>query len=378
MASTPHAKQEATMNSVIYVGMDVHKETISVAVIRDNNRNVEFERQIRNEPGQIKKFFTRLKEKSDAILTCYEAGPTGFTIYRLLEELEITCYVAAPSLLPRKPGERIKTDKRDALMVAKALRNQEITPVYVPSRSDEAVRDYLRVCTDMRGDLKRQKQRLLQFLLKIGKKYDEGKSYWTGAHRRWMKAIEFEEGLQKEIFEEYYTSIIELEEKIERLKEKIEEIGAEKRYREKVSKLRCLKGIDTLTALTFVSEIGDFRRFRRAEEFMAYLGLVPSEHSSGERRKIGAITKAGNSRLRKLLVEASWHYRHYKPSKRLAARRKGQPVEVIAYAEKAGKRLTKKYHRLLFRNTIPQKAVTAVARELSGFVWGMMVGKITV
>jgi transposase len=193
-----------------------------------------------------------------------------------------------------------------------------------------------------------------------------------------MKSLEFTEGLHREIFEEYYTSIIELEEKIDRLKEKIEEIGAENRYREKISKLRCLKGIDTLTALTFVSEIGDFRRFRRAEEFMAYLGLVPSEHSTGKRRRIGAITKAGNARLRKLLIEASWHYRHYNPSKRLAARRKGQPVEVIAYADKAGKRLTKKYHRLLFRNVIPQKAVTAVARELSGFVWGLMVGKITV
>ena len=366
------------MNSVIYVGMDVHKETIAIAVMRDSNRNVEFERQIRNEPGQVRKFFNRLKDKEETVLTCYEAGPTGYTLYRLLEEMEIICYIAAPSLLPRKPGERIKTDRRDAVLLAKALRNQEITPVHVPARRDEAVRDYLRLCNDMRGDLKKQKQRLLQFLLRIGKKYDEGKTYWTGAHRRWMKNLSFDEELHKTVFEEYYTAIVELEEKIERLKEKIEELGAEKRYAEQVSKLKCLKGIDTLTALTFVSEIGDFRRFARAGEFMAYLGLVPSEHSSGERRRIGGITKAGNSRLRKLLIESSWHYRHYGPSKRLAARRKGQPTQIIAYADKAGRRLTKKYHKLVFHKKIAQKAVTAVARELSGFIWGMMVGKITV
>jgi transposase len=369
---------EVTMRSVIYVGMDVHKETIAIAVMRDSNRNVEFERQIRNEPGQVKKFFNRLKEKEEMILTCYEAGPCGYTLYRLLEEIEIICYIAAPSLLPRKPGERIKTDRRDAVMLVKALRNQEITPVHVPERGDEAVRDYLRLCNDMRGDLKKQKQRLLQFLLRVGKKYDEGKTYWTGAHRSWIKKLSFEQELHKVILEEYYTAIIELEEKIERLKEKIEELGAEERYAEQVSKLKCLKGIDTLTALTFVSEIGDFRRFARSSEFMAYLGLVPSEHSSGERRKIGGITKAGNSRLRKLLIESSWHYRHYGPSKRLASRRKGQSTEVIAYADKAGRRLTKKYHKLVFHKKVPQKAVTAVARELAGFIWGMMVGKITV
>lgn len=351
------------MKSVVYVGMDVHKDSIVMAILRDGNRNVEYERQIRNTTGAIKKFFKRLQENDQSILACYEAGPTGFTLYRMLEEMEIGCSVAAPSLLPRKPGDRIKTDRRDAVLLAKALRNQEITPVHVPTRTDEAVRDYLR---------------LLQFLLRIGKRYDEGKSYWTAGHRRWMKTITFREELHKLTFEEYYIAILELEEKIARLKEKIEEIGAQVRYTEEVSRLKCFKGIDTLTALTFVAEIGDFRRFRGAREFMSYLGLVPSEHTSGERRRVGGITKAGNSRLRKLLIESSWHYRHYGPSKRLAARRKGQPMEIIVYADKAGKRLTRKYHKLVFRKKLPQKAVTAVARELSGFVWGMMVGKVSV
>jgi transposase len=363
--------------SLIYAGMDVHKETISIAIFRDNNKNVEFERQIKNEPGQIKKFFKRLKEKGENIITVYEAGPTGFVLHRQLEDMEISCQVAAPSLLPRKPGDRIKTDRRDAIMLAKVLRNGEIVSVYVPTRSDESVRDYLRMCNDMRGDLKKLKQRILHFLLRIGKKYDTtNRSYWTGAHRAWLKSLQFTEEMHKLVFEEYYIAIVEMEEKIEKLKCKIEEISAETRYAEKVSQLRCFKGVDTLTALTFIAEIGDFRRFRKAQEFMAYLGLVPSEHSSGEKRRVGGITKAGNSRLRKLLIESSWHYRHYTPSKRLMMRRKGQSSETIAYADKAGRRLSKKYTKLIQRGKIPQNTVTAVARELSGFIWGMMNGKI--
>ena len=353
--------------------MDVHKDTI--AVFRDSARNVEFEKTIRNEPGKIKKFFNKLKDKGESILSCYKAGPTGFAIYRILDEMDITCYVAAPSLLPRKPGDRIKTDKRDAIMLAKVLRNGEIVSVHVPTRSDEAVRNYLRMCNNTRSDLKKQKQRLLMFLLSIGKKYDTGKGYWTGVHRKWLKALEFEDELNKNVFDEYYITICELEEKIAKLKEKIEEIATEARYTEKVSKLRRFKGIDTLTALTFVSEIGDFRRFRKAAEFMAYMGLVPSEYSSGDKRKQGGITKAGNSRLRKLLIESSWHYKYYVPSKRLAMRRKGQTTEIIAYADKAGRRLSRKYNKLLLRGKVSQKIVTAIARELSGFIWGMMTGE---
>lgn len=365
------------MESIFYVGMDVHKETIAIAVFRDRNRAVEFELTIKNEPGKIKKFFTKLKEKGENIISCYEAGPTGFTIYRLLEAMTITCYVAAPSLLPRKPGDRIKTDKRDAILLAKVLRNGEIVSIHIPTRNDEAVRDYLRMCTNTRSDLTTQKQRLLMFLLSIGKKYDSGKKYWTGAHRKWLKSLNFDEEMHSLVFEENYVAICRLEEKIERLKEKIEEISAEARYKDKVSKLRCFKGIDTLTAITFIAEIGDFRRFMTAHAFMSYMGLVPSEYSSGDKRKQGSITKAGNSRLRKLLIESSWHYKYYNPSKRLALRRKGQAPGTIAYADKAGMRLSKKFNKLIYRGKPAQKAVTAVARELSGFIWGMMVGKIS-
>ena len=294
---------------------------------------------------------------------------------RLIEEMEISCYIAAPSLLPRKPGDRIKTDKRDAIILAKVLRNQEIVSVYVPTRSDESVRDFLRMCNDTKSDLKRQKQRLVLFLLRIGKKYDTGKSYWTGPHRTWLKSLQFKEEMHKFSFEIQFNAILEQEAKLKILIDKIEEISAEVRYAEKVSKLRCFKGIDTLTALTFIAEIGDFRRFGKAHEFMSYLGLVPSEHSSGGKRRVGSITKAGNSRLRNLLIESSWHYRHYSVSKRLTMRRKGQSPQAIDYANKAGKRLSKKFMKLVSRGKNPQKTVTAVARELSGFIWGMMNGK---
>jgi transposase len=230
---------------------------------------------------------------------------------------------------------------------------------------------------DMRSDLKKHKQRLLQFLLRIGKKYDKGKCYWTGSHRKWLESLDFEEEIHKSFLKEYYIAVLEYEAKIDRLKERIEEISAEAKYIEKVSKLRCFKGINTLTALTFVAGIGDFRRFNTAQNFMLYMGLVPSESSSGQKINIGGITKAGNSRLRNLLVESSWHYRHYQPSKRLALRRKGQAIETIAYADKAGKRLNKKYTKLMYNGKMPQKTVTAVARELSGFIWGMMVGKVS-
>jgi len=225
-------------------------------------------------------------------------------------------------------------------------------------RGDEAVRDYLRMCEDLRGDLKRAKQRLLQFLLRLGFKYDSAKAYRTQARRVWMKGLQFEYPLQKTTFQELYTVVCEREEKIARFEEKIEELAAEERYG--------LKGIQTFTALSIVAEIGDFRRFACAREFMSCLGLVPSEHSSGERSRRGGITKAGNSRLRRLLVESSWHYQTYNPSKLLAARRRGKDPQLIAYADKAGRRLSKKYQKFLRRGKEKQKVVIALARELSG------------
>lgn len=365
------------MNSVFYVGMDVHKETISLAVFEGNKPIPYSETKIKNGPTQVSKYFNNLKQKNSMIISCYEAGPTGFTLYRQLEKMDITCYVVAPSLLPQKPGDRIKTDRKDALLLAKALRNQEITPIHIPLPSDEAARDYLRMYDDIKGELKRHKQHLMHFLLRIGKIYP-GKTAWTRDHFRWLASLNFDQKLHKSTFEEYHTAVCESEEKVKRILDMIEEIASTKEYAEKVSHLRCFKGVATITALSFIVEIGDFRRFPSAKGFMSYMGLVPSEYSSGGSRKVGSITKAGNKRLRRLLIEAGWHYRMYRPTKKMMEKRKNQKPEIVAYANKAGKRLNRKYTRMTFRGIRPQITVTAVARELSGFIWGMMVGQTAI
>jgi transposase len=347
---------------------------MEISVFKERKNEPEFEKKILNSTKHIKGCFERLM-KQGPVIACYEAGCMGFEVQRMLEELGVCCQVVAPGLLPRKPGERIKTDRRDARKLARNLRNGEVTPIYVPSEKDEAVRDYLRMVEDIKNDLKRARQRLLSFLLRHRKLYSGGNN-WTGKHERWLKSLTFNNPLLKETFDEYFYRIKELEEKLGRVEEKIEEIAVSEPYKGAVEKLKCFKGIGTLIALSLVVEIGDFRRFMKAEEFMAFLGLVPSEESSGEKRKQGGITKAGNIHLRKLLVEASWHYRYYNAvSKRLVARRRGQSASIVRYADKAGNRLNKKYTHLLFKGKKSQVAVTAVARELAGFVWGMMVGR---
>lgn len=355
-------------NSVVHVGMDVHKETVAIAVLKPTDSRPSSCVVRRNDRNEIRQYFAGLKKQGE-LHCCYEAGPSGFAMHHLLAEMGIECMVVAPGLIPRRPSDRIKTDRRDAELLAINLRSAQLTAVHVPTASDEAVRDYLRMRDDLKSDLKRKKQQLLGFLLRHGRKYD-GNS-WTQAHRRWLRALEFCEGLLKETVEEYLLSIVEIEEKLVRVEERIAREAEQPEYIELVSKLRCLKGVDTLTALSTVVEIGDFRRFPTAEGFMKFLGLVPSEATSGSKRRQGGITKAGNSRLRKLLVESSWHYRSYTPSKRLRQRRSGQPVEVIAYADKAGRRLSRKYNRMIFSGKQKQVAVTAVARELAGFIWGV-------
>jgi transposase len=360
---------------ILYVGMDVDSEKIAMAAIGRFGTNELSEQVIRNNVASVKKYFDKLKETGAEVRACYEAGFCGFELVRQLLEMDISCTVAAPGMLPKKPSDRIKTDRRDARTLARALRNGDIHEVNVPTKEDEATRDYLRMHEDVKIDLKRAKQRLLHFLHRRGLRYTDGNN-WTGKHRRWLKALRLENSLEQETLNEYYTCIEELEEKCERLAARVEEIACEDQYVEPVRLLKAFKGIGTLTALSLVAEIGDFHRFATAEQFMAFLGLVPSEHSSGNKRRQGAITKAGNSHLRRLLIEASWHYRSYHAdSKRLAKRREGLPVTVVSYAQRAGRRLNKKFVRMLFSQKPSQVAATAVARELSGFIWGAMLGK---
>lgn len=358
------------MKSLLYVGMDVHGEWITIVVFRDDEPAPFITIRKKNDRVVLQKYLRKLLKKGD-LQCCYEAGFSGFYHYRILKEMGIPCVVAAPGLIPRKPGNHIKTDNRDAESLARNLRAGMLTPVHVPTVSDEAVRDYLRMRDDFKMDQKRKKQQVLSFLVRLGYRYEAG-TYWTAAHRKWIKTLATLQPLQKEALQEYMIALEELEEKLVLLEARIETIAQREPYAAVVGKLMCFKGIGTLTALSLVVEIGDFRRFATAEKMMGYLGLVPSEQSSGDKRTQGGITKTGNIRLRRLLIESAWHYRYYQPSKRLTQRRKGFPPEIVAYADKAGRRLSKKFQHLLFAGKRSQKVVAAVARELSGFIWGMV------
>ena len=363
------------MSTVVYVGMDVDKKKIVVAKLSEDRDADVQERVIANTPRAVKKYFAPLAGQTDVMAT-YEAGCFGFGLYRQLTEMGVACLVAAPGLIPRKPSDRVKTDRRDARTLALALRSGQLTGVHIPSRHDEAVRDYLRMHEDLRSDLRKAKQRVLHFLLRRGISY-QGGSNWTVRHKEWLASLQFEQPIERQTLDLYMAHLLELERKCAEVASVIEQIGQQRRYQQGVKKLRVFKGIKTLTALAFICEIADFRRFAAAGQFMAFLGIVPSEHSSGNKRRQGGITKAGNSHLRRLLVEAAWHYRSYhSASRRLAERRKEVDPQMVAYANRAGRRLNRKYLRLLHHGKPPQVAVTAVARELAGFLWGAMVDRV--
>ena len=361
------------MGSVSQVGMDVHKETIDLVVMNEESREPVLEKRLHNDMKSIVRFFEKLLA-AGPVVAGYEAGCMGFEPQRNLAAMGVECVVIAPGLIPRKSGDRVKTDRRDARIIARLLKNGEAETVHVPEPADEAVRDYIRARDDLRRERMRYRQRLGHLLLRHGYTYDEGRN-WTMGHRKWLSSLEFEDSTLGETVDIYYNRILELEAKLVEMDGKIEEIACGERYAEGVGKLRCFRGIEWLTALSLICEIGDFRRFGTAEQFMAFLGMVPSEQSSGQKRRQGSITKAGNSHLRRLVVESAWHYRYYRPpSKILSQRRRGQCEADIAHADRAARRLSKKFHRLISRGKPSQVAVTAAARELAGFIWAVMVG----
>lgn len=354
--------------------MDVHKETIDVFAFSDDDPSTVLERRITNQDTSIKKDFKKLLERG-SVIACYEAGCMGFELQRMLEDMRVPCIVAAPGKVPRRPTDRIKTDRRDTRRLAEQLRAGTLEAIYIPTREHEAVRDYLRARDDLRIELAKMKQRLHKFLLRHGYVFDSTR-YWTEKHERWLHSLQFDTPILKETFDGYYYRIRELEGHLRLMDKRIEEIALSEPYAEKVQKLRCLKGINYLTAFSFVCEVGDFRQFAHAESFMAFIGLIPREWSSGNKRKQGGITKSGNTHLRRLLIQSSWHYRYKaSPSKRLTERCYGQPAEITSYARRAMKRLQTKFFRMVMKGKSSQAAVTAVARELAGFIWGMMVGQ---
>jgi transposase len=360
-----------TVMTVHYVGMDVDKEKIVLARLGTGRDPKAVEQVIANSPKAVKKYFDTLLAGAE-VHAVYEAGCFGFALHRQLSALGVNVVVAAPGLIPRKPSDRVKTDRRDALCLALNLRAGQLTAIHVPTEQDESVRDFLRMYDALRGDLRICKQRVLQFLLRRGIGYDGG-GPWTVKHKNWLSSLAFNLERDRQTLDMYLSQMQELEARCSQVAAEVESIAAQDCYREPTKKLTAFKGIKTLTALSFVTDIGDFRRFSSAGQFMAFLGLVPSERSSGNKRRQGGITKAGNSHLRRLLVEAAWHYRSYYPSSRdLSERRRGVDPGVLSYANRVGRRLNRKYMHMVLRGKRSQVAVTAVSRELAGFLWGVM------
>ncbi len=283
------------------------------------------------------------------------------------------CEVVAPSLIPFKPGERIKSDRRDARKLAELLRAGLLTEVHAPTQDEEAVRDLCRCREDAREDLTRVRHRMSKFLLRRGCTYNLTRKAWGRLHRQWLRGLKFERAADQAIFDDYLLAIEQVEERLCSLDARLGSIAEQEPYREPVAWLRCFRGIDTTTALSLVAELHDFRRFTSARALMAYLGLVPSEHSSGEGRRRGAITKTGNRHVRRLLVETAWHYRH-RPTVGLTLRRRrhGQPARVIALADRAQQRLCRRYARMAARGKPHNKIVVAIARELVGYLWATL------
>lgn len=360
-------------NGITFVGMDAHKQAINVAMLLPG-QNQPVEWKLANEPAAIRRLAKKLqREAPGEVRCCYEAGPCGYVLQRQLETGGVICDVVAPSLIPVKPGERIKTDRRDALKLAKSLRSDDLTVVHPPTRADEAVRDLCRCREDARKDLLRARHRLDTFLLRRACLYTLTRRRWGQPYRAWLSGLTFEHAADQVTFADYVRTIEQAEERLRRLDEHLAAVAGQDPYREPGGGLRCFRGIDTVTAIAVVAELHDFRRFQTARALMAYLGLVPSEHSSSERQRRGAITKAGNLHVRRLLVEAAWHYRH-RPhvGVSLRQRRSGQPDRIIAIADRAQDRLCHRFRALVHRGKLPQKAVVAVARELVGFVWAAL------
>lgn len=360
------------MNEVTtYVGMDAHKKDLFIAMlVGDSATPVTW--QLANEPQAVRRLIRKLERESPGpVRVCYEAGPGGYALQRQLTTPRVACQVIAPALIPRKPGERIKTNRRDARKLAELFRAGLLTEVQPPTPEDEAVRDLARARDDAREDLQRARHRLGKLLLRRGLHYS-GRN-WTKPHRRWIASLAWTQPAERVVVDDYVLAIDHLEARLIELDAKLAEIAETDPYREPVGWLRCFRGIDTLTAMLILAELHDFRRFQAPDALMAYLGLVPGENSTGEKHRRGPITRTGNALVRRVLVEAAWHYRH-RPGVGVALtrRRKGQPGRVIAIADKAQQRLCRRFRRLAEHHKPAPKIAVAIARELAGFLWAAL------
>ena len=359
--------------SEAFVGLDTSKLRNSVAIAEGGrNGEVRFVGEIDNTPAAIGKLVKKLAAKYDRVTFCYEAGPTGYGIYRQITAVGHECIVAAPSLIPKKPGDRVKTNRRDAVGLAKLLRAGELTAVWVPDRRHEAMRELTRARDSVMMDLRRKRQQISAFLLRHGMHYPAEKKTWTKAHVDWLARQKFELAEHRIVFEEMMLAVRETQDRLRRLEDAIRVAVPEWSLAKAVTAMMAMRGMDLVAAATFLAEMGDLSRFQSPRELMAYLGLVPSEQSTGDSIKRGPITKTGNRRARRMLVECSWSYRHPprvgrdKLEKVAAA---SPAVREIAW--KAQNRLHNRYRLLIRKGKLKTVANTAVAREFTGFLWAV-------
>jgi transposase len=366
-------RKEPVMSKVRFIGLDVHAETIAVAIAEPTGE-VRSVGVIPNRPESIRKLVKKLGP-TEQLRVCYEAGPTGYVVYWQLAALGVTCEVVAPTLVPVKPGDRVKTDRRDALKLARSYRAGDLTPVWVPDAAHEALRDVVRAREAAKKDQLRARHRLGKFLLRQGRRPPTAMKAWTQGHLTWVKsAVHFDHAAQEATLLDYLHEVDHVAGRIERLERAIDAAvqTAPVRMRAVIEGLQALRGIALVSAVTIVAEVGNLSRFVTPRQLMGYSGAVASEDSTGDRIRRGGITKTGNAHLRRIVIEAAWAYRH-RPAVGATLRKRQAPVddEVKAIAWKAQHRLHARYRTLTAKGKTNQHAVTAVGRELLGFIWAI-------
>jgi transposase len=359
----------------LHLGLDVHKDSITIAIAEPGPKGeIRLFGTITNDLHALERALSRIRQAhpGSPLEVAYEAGPCGFGIARRLKQLDVPCLVAAPSLIPKAPGAPFKTDKRDARTIARLLRAGELVAVYVPEPTDEAIRDLCRARTDAIDDLRRCRLRLKSFLLRHGYRY-QGKANWSQPHLRYLRELVLPHPAMKTILEEYLQGIDAAQDRVGRIEQSMQTLLAGWRLAPAVAALMAFRGFQLVAAMITVSELGDIHRFVHPRALMTYLGLVSTEHSSGPRQHLGAISRCGNGHARWLLTECAEHYAlPPKVSKELARRQEGQPAHIRALSWKAQNRLHLRFNRLLARRLARNKAKVAVARELCGFVWALL------
>ncbi len=355
--------------SLRFVGLDVHKDSIVIAVAEEGREPAEVHSEISSDWGGLRKTLKRLG-KNHSLRCCYEAGPCGYGLYRQMKKAGIRCVVIAPSLVPVQSGNRVKTDPRDAKKLAHFLRSGDLTEIFVPDEEAEALRDLERAREDAKNAERATRQQLGNFLLRHGRRWP--KTNWTRDHLDWIGRQKFEHKSQQLVLTDYLKTVEDATAREKQLTEDLAEVIKESRLYPLIKALQAFRGIRLITAVTIAAELVDLRRFNSASQLMAFLGLVPSEHSSGQSKQRGRITRTGNGHVRRILIEAAWSYR-FEPrmSKAIRQRNEGVAPGVQRLAWKAQKRLHQRLYHLLHKGKSPQKAITAVAREFAGFIWAV-------